>query len=440
MRKIVFNDSFEYPEAEYLVKIVDDPSDRRKIASSVRDSWGDIEPVKNHTLIHLIALGSFEKTGSNLNFDAFEEETCKRSHDTFVKKAKLYRHHNSKVPHEQRDGDVLKSAYNDKMGRVELIIAANNDKCADWLGKVEKGGEAKFSMGWHCDNDVCSICGNKAKTASEYCMHVKKGAQHPYGRNKILPDGRKCFVYNREGYWNDISYVDRGADMIAMDLAKIASLSSTEPVGGAELAELFEHRILSTSKLAIAEKLSKIQKYIQASGVATKARDKNDLSESAIRELQEKKPSQMFGALAKSGALLSFDVFCKLSFGSKYKEFESVVKQASESFNQCLELELMDNACLDNIASIHDFDPDTAKNAGLTQNTISELIKFSIANEWQDEKIKIATLQNDIYDYSEMVVTPQARGLVRQYLAYKVAFLNFIDASEDTIFNALVLN
>ena len=148
----------------------------------------------------------------------------------------------------------------------------------------------------------------------------------------------------------------------------------------------------------------------------------------------------MFGALAKSGALLSFDVFCKLSFGSKYKEFESVVKQASGSFNQCLELELMDNACLDNIASIHDFDPDTAKNAGLTQNTISELIKFSIANEWQDEKIKIATLQNDIYDYSEMVVTPQARGLVRQYLAYKVAFLNFIDANEDMIFNALVLN
>jgi hypothetical protein len=441
MRKLIFNDAFDYPEAEHLVKIVDDPQDRRKIASVVTDSWGEIQPVKNHTLIHLIALGAFEKTGSNLNFDAFEEETCKKSHPSFVKKASLYRHHNSKVPHEQRDGDVLKSAYNEKMGRVELLIAANNDKCADWLGKLEKGGEAKFSMGWHCDNDICSICSNKAKNASEYCMHVKKGAAAPFGRNKILPDGRKCFVFNREGYWNDISYVDRGADMIAMDLAKVAGIDISEPIGGAELAELLEHRILSTPKLAIAEKLSKIQKYIDAAGVALpKGNDKTNLSEAALRELQEKKPSDMFGALAKSGSLLSFRAFMKLASGSRYSDFEKLVKETERDLNECINVELKNASSIEAISSIHDYDPEMSKNITLTARTLSELNQFSVAPMWQEEKLKIATLNGENFDKPSKTPSSESRALVRQYLAYKVAFLTNVSADDEMLFNALALN
>lgn len=439
MRKLIFNDAFDYPEAEHLVKIVDNPDERRKIASAVTESWGQIEPVKNHTLIHLIALGAFEKTGSNLNFDAFEEDTCRKSHPTFVKKASLYRHHNSKVPHEQRDGDVLKSAYNDKMGRVELLIAANNDKCADWLGKLEKGGEAKFSMGWHCDHDICSICGNKASKPNEYCMHVKKGAAAPFGRNRILPDGRKCFVYNREGYWNDISYVDRGADMIAMDLAKVAGLDGSEPIGSAELAEFLEHRVLSTPKLAVAEKLSKIQKYIEAAGIQAKTCDSGkDLSESALRELQDKKPSEMFGALAKAAALLPFSEFIRLSSGSRYQEFEDLAKEAGLTLNESIRLELGDRSCVEAIASIHDFDPSDSY-ASLTQKTAAELLKFLASPEMQDDKIKSAALAEDICVDGKRP-SKEARALVRQYLAYKVAFLTNVNADDEILFNALILN
>ena len=442
MRKLIFNNSFDYPEAEHLVKIIDNPDDRSKIANSVRNEWGDIQPIKNHAIIHLIALGSFEKTGSNLNFDAFEEEVCKNSHPTFTKKAKLYRHHNSKVPNEQRDGDVIKSSYNEKMGRVELAIAANIDKCADWLGKVEKGGEVKFSMGWHCDNDICSICGNKAKTASEYCMHVKKGAEHPYGRNKILPDGRKCFVFNREGYWNDISYVDRGADMIAMDLAKIAGIDLSEPVGGAELAELMENRVLSTSKLAVAEKLSKIQKYIDAMGInaPTGVIDKTDLSESAIRELQEKDPKQMFTALSKAGALMSFRNFYKLASGSKYKQFKKSIDEAEPVLRECIRQELKQASNLELISSIHDYDSSDSFNLRLTPKTLLELNKFSCSPSVQEEKMKVAALSDDYSNATQTKINSKSRALVRQYLAYKVAFLNDTLSSEDVILNALILN
>jgi len=442
MRKLVFNDSFDYPEAEHLVKIVDDPKDRRKIASAVTDSWGEITPIKDHTLIHLIALGAGEKTGSNLNADFFPEAICRNSHDTFVKKANLYRNHNSKIPREQRDGDVIRSAYNEKMGRVELLIAASHDKCADWLGNLEKGGEAKFSMGWHCDHDTCSICGNISKTASQYCEHLKKKASAPFGRNRILPDGRKCYMINESGYWNDISKVDRGADMIAMDLAKVAGIDSSEVLGGADLAELLENRILSTSKLAIAQKLSEMQKRIDAIGVKSinSPVDHIDLSESAVRELQDKSPKEMFGALAKSGSILSFKNFFKLASGSRYQDFELIIKQAEPILRECIRRELKEASNLESIASIHEFDPNTSINIPLTQGTTSELRQFSIEPTWQEEKIKMAALMTPTQTQCKSGATAQSQALVRQYLAYKVAVLESVSANDEMIFNALVLN
>jgi len=150
MQKIVPQNSFEYPEAEHLVHIVDDPSlMKRKVAGVIRDSWGDIKPEKGRTLVHIIALSTFEKAGCNQNADAFEEEVCKKSHPGFMKTARLYRHH-KKTEESKKDGDIVKTAMNEKMGRVELLLSAIDEKCADWLGDLDKGGQVNFSMGWKC--------------------------------------------------------------------------------------------------------------------------------------------------------------------------------------------------------------------------------------------------------------------------------------------------
>jgi len=171
MDKIVGQSSFTFDGADELVQIVDNPDNlKRKVANHVRDSWGEIKPQKGRTFVHIIALSSFEKTGCNLNADAFEEKVCKESHPTFSKTARLYRNH-KRTEEKDKDGDVAKTAYNDKQGRVELLLSAIDDKCADWLGELEKGNKVDFSMGWHCsDGDICSICNNRAHRRSDYCF------------------------------------------------------------------------------------------------------------------------------------------------------------------------------------------------------------------------------------------------------------------------------
>lgn len=156
--KIVTPSSFDWSDDVVLSSLVDDPDVFRKTAGSkVVDLWGPVEPIPGHSIIHLIALSDFEKTGCNLNSDAFESHICKKLHPTFVKRAKLYRNHQvgpkkgeTPKPGGYDEGYVIKSAHNDEMGRTELLIAASHDKCADWLGDLEAGDPVAFSMGFNC--------------------------------------------------------------------------------------------------------------------------------------------------------------------------------------------------------------------------------------------------------------------------------------------------
>jgi hypothetical protein len=77
--------------------------------------------------VHLIALGSTEAYGNNRNGDGFKEAVCKQYHPTFVKLARFYRDHANKDL-KKSYGIVKASDYNDKMRRVELLIALNGTK------------------------------------------------------------------------------------------------------------------------------------------------------------------------------------------------------------------------------------------------------------------------------------------------------------------------
>jgi hypothetical protein len=185
MPKLILAGSFNHDDEWGVATIVDDPDVLKKSASSkVVDEWGEIEPKKNASLIHLVALGAHEATGTNQNGDSFTEEFLKKAHPTFKKHGALFRDHKAK-DFRKKEGDVEKTAYNDDMRRAELLVSADHDKCADWLGEIEKGKRVDFSMGFDCVADHCSICDNRAPTRKDYCF--VPGTEITIGDGSVKP-------------------------------------------------------------------------------------------------------------------------------------------------------------------------------------------------------------------------------------------------------------
>jgi len=125
--------------------------------------------------IHLIALGSTEGYGPNRNGDGFREVVCKQYHPTFVKYARWFRDHCNKNPAKGR-GIIKASDYNDKMRRIELLVALNGTKeAADRNGglvadeeveQLNRGKDIEVSMATRVSHDVCLLSGSLIETAN----------------------------------------------------------------------------------------------------------------------------------------------------------------------------------------------------------------------------------------------------------------------------------
>ena len=425
MDKIIFNDSFDYGISEPLAFIADDKQVLRKQASAVVDQWGDIDPIPGHSLIHLIALGAGERTGANKNGDYFGSAICKSAHPTFMTKGALYRNH--KAHPDKKEGYVAKTAFNEEMGRVELLVAAQHDKCADWLGEIEKGRPVSFSMGFHCSpGDRCSLieCSNIAANRSQYCDHVKKNASLPYGMNRILPDGRKCYVDNPWGHWNDISRVPVGADAIAMDLRKVAALGDDETIGGAELAENFGliSGTANLDKVALLRKLSAIEKRIQALGIRNVKIDPK-LDKSTADKLRDKPVNAMFGELAKTGAVLPVQDFFRLVLGAECADHQPAIDKAAALARNCYSRIANDDQAVIDVCSNSTYDPVTPSYPLLDHGDCRKLAAdFSPSSEFANERDIHRVLFAAPHDASE-ASDKQAHYLLDQYAAYKLAAL-----------------
>ena len=198
--------------------------------------------------IHMIAIGATEAYGPNRNGDGFKEATCRKYHDTFVKHARWYRNHKNKDP-QQSFGLVKASMYNEKMKRVELIVALNATKeaadrnkglVADKEMQKIASGDDNWGVSMACKvaYDVCSGCGNKARHRGEYCTEENC----TYGGcssnlTKVAADGHVLHVDNPNPTWFDISDVYRPADRIAWVVGHYKAASGLYVAGGAELAE-----------------------------------------------------------------------------------------------------------------------------------------------------------------------------------------------------------
>jgi hypothetical protein len=210
-------------DASYLTKTASS-SFHPQIAAYIESA----KPIEGKTQVLLTSLGAGEYWGSNVNGDYFPQDALKHfgkdyGHKTFEYYAKVYKHHVNKDP-KKSYGDVLLSVWNDQMKRVELVVTVDHAKAPDLIERINNGEHPEVSMGCKVPYDVCSICGNKAKTRAQYCDHLR------YSMNKVPPgENKKAYAINLHPKFFDISFVLVGADRIAKVLKKIASVPSAMP-------------------------------------------------------------------------------------------------------------------------------------------------------------------------------------------------------------------
>ena len=129
----------------------------------------ELEPSEKYAWVHTLAIGAFEKYSINRNGDGFEAKWLRSNHPHFTKHANLFRNHQNKDP-KKAIGVIKHSAYNEEMGRLELIVGYDKEKASDIVEKIASGEDVAGSMGTRVDFDTCLICQHKAPSPKHYCF------------------------------------------------------------------------------------------------------------------------------------------------------------------------------------------------------------------------------------------------------------------------------
>jgi hypothetical protein len=230
-------------------------SDDDRLLPPIRRFAKQVKPTPDGLFVLMNALGASEYWGQNGRGDRFYEKDLNHAppnwdelspeemartgkgwsygYPTYLN-ARFFLHHRNKkeAPH---FGEVLISAWNDEMKRVELLVflirklCEQDPKAWETYKLASENQPFPVSMGVHVPYDICSACNHRAKLAADYCDCLK------YQRGEILPNGVQVGMINPQPSFFDISRVGRGADKTAWSLRKIAS----EPkIAGQKRAEI----------------------------------------------------------------------------------------------------------------------------------------------------------------------------------------------------------
>lgn len=300
----------------------------KKAADSRIDEFAaGIKPDANKIYVHILAMGAGEYYGANRNADYFPENNLEKYHDTFsTSPAHIFKHHINKNP-DIAMGQVIFSIYNERMKRVEVIAWVDRQKGRDYVERIERGEFPATSMACHTPFDTCSICGNKARSRQEYCVHLKTEL------GKILPDGRKVMAINDGPLrFFDMSFVFKPADVTSSVLQKVA-FSKQEPVlSSTEYAEIEG----LTEKAASIKKLSELIKEVEGQVVGSSTSIQpildriKDPDDDVLKTLVHLDLHHVIQALAELGISPSVGFFAKLIgrkiAGENVNEVELLVK------------------------------------------------------------------------------------------------------------------
>ena len=138
--------------------------------------------------------------------------------------AHRFRHHVNHSP-DHAYGYVLGAFWDDRMKRVVLVSELVRGMCEqrgalDVYERIQRGEYPDTSMGARVPYDRCSYCNHYARSPAEYCRHVNN-RDPAFGMKKLLPDGRRCGVYNDFPRGFDDSFVFVGAEKAATVMADV---------------------------------------------------------------------------------------------------------------------------------------------------------------------------------------------------------------------------
>jgi hypothetical protein len=267
------------------------------------------------------------------------------------------------------------------MHRVELIAELWNDKAPDIVDRIESGDWPKTSMACRTPFDVCSICGNKAKTREQYCEHLSEQL------GKVFPDGRKVMALNLAPLrFFDISIVFRPADVTSAVLQKIASESAV--VGSVDEALMAGLNDLPLQKSATLKKLSELTKEIDGDVVSIDPSLDNLVSRvsdpqgDVIDVLRNYKLNETFSTFAHLGISPSIGFLAEL-IGRKLmgEEGRGIGPMAAAYFDRA------------GISSLPEFDRDfgeiTEPNIGIVHAMLPHMQDSSYLPQYVEERVSL---------------------------------------------------
>lgn len=446
--KTVFSDSWSWC-GEPSVKIIEDSRDLTKVATTIFGcDYSDMKPDKDHVGIHLVALGDYERYGLNRNFDGFKRASCEKYHPTFKEKGHVFEHHKNKDPAKAL-GEIVKTAYNKGMGRVELMIHAHREKAAEHLAKYEKDGTVSFSMACKVAFDVCTKCAahRKNRRDPKACDHLK------FEFGKMDKEGGVIGTLNPEPLWFDISFVGRPADRIAWDLKKVAGDDADYLKWSSDI----ESKLTLPDRIAISDpdasaKLGHMKKiaefedmYIGWESGSTHPRTHRDMylaavkqagvsriKDSDIEELRNFDPETVYRGLASRNIILSPASFFKYAFGTDFGDYAVGMDKTLAACSTVFRSAVKSGSC----ANICNNDSYTVGNGpGLPSGLLRKIASASavIGDDMQHRaiftagqpglyKIAVDTEPNILFN------SDHSQVLAEEYAAYKLAAVQAVMA------------
>ena len=173
------------------------------------DYFNSLVPEKGHLYFLVVAMTASEFYGPNRNGDYFREKDLVNKYKMFEDAGVFWNHNNKDKA--KSFGKVIKSFWNSKMKRIELVIDVPEDKARHLKDYIEQGKPISVSMGLKVPVEYCSICGHETKYSyANRCEHLK------FMMNTVLHDGKKVYAVSGSNFSIfDISFVFRPADRVA---------------------------------------------------------------------------------------------------------------------------------------------------------------------------------------------------------------------------------